>query len=93
MKYIVKSLSLGGLNNKIYKAGDEVDGASFAANPEELVKQGFLVRKENAPKKEEPKEEGSMIEDLRAEYEKLSGKAPDKRWKEDRLIDEIEKLG
>lgn len=35
---------------------------------------------------------GVSIDQLREEYETISGKEPDKRWKEPRLKEEIEKL-
>jgi len=40
---------------------------------------------------DEPEREKSL-DDLRAEYKTLSGKDADKRWKADRLSDEISKL-
>ena len=45
MKYRVKSLSVGGKNNKIFNAGDEVTDANFPdGNAEKLVESGHLER-------------------------------------------------
>lgn len=42
-KYEVISLSVGGLNNKIFRSGDKVTAANFPqGNAEKLVAQGFI---------------------------------------------------
>lgn len=47
MKYIVKSLYLGGLGNKVFKSGDEVTEANFPdGNAAKLVQQGYLIEAE-----------------------------------------------
>ena len=56
-KFKVKSLSVGGKNNKIYYSGDTVTADMFAADVDALVKNGYLVEifepvkaKEETPK-------------------------------------------
>lgn len=57
-KYIVVALSVGGLNNKIFKSGDVVTAEAFPQDhAEELVKQGFLKPEKQEPKKVEKIEE------------------------------------
>mgnify|MGYP003634384535 CR=1 FL=1 len=54
-KYKVIALSVGGVNNKIYKSKDIVDSVNFGGEKRalELVKKGFLaeIKKEVKPKK------------------------------------------
>lgn len=64
-KYKVKALTVGGLNKKIYKSGDIVDGDSFS-DVELLVEQGFLIPIEE--KKAEPK--GEKVEEKKKLEEK-----------------------
>lgn len=46
-KYKVIALSVGGLGNKIFSAGDIVEAKNFpAGNAEKLVHQGFLEKVE-----------------------------------------------
>lgn len=59
-KYIVKALSVGGQNNKIYHSGDEVTSEMFPeGHAEKLVTEGFLISAEDKEevKKDEPKKE------------------------------------
>lgn len=52
-KYEVISLSVGGLNNKIFRSGDKVTAANFPqGNAEKLVEQGFIkeISEENLTK-------------------------------------------
>ncbi len=44
MKYRVIALSVGGRSNRVFMAGEIVDGSKFPVNPDDLVKQGFLER-------------------------------------------------
>ncbi|MBL4810562.1 MAG: hypothetical protein JKY43_10960 [Phycisphaerales bacterium] len=52
----VKSLSLGGKNNKIYESNDVVTSECFSTDVDDLVEKGFLV--ELDPSKEDSKPTG-----------------------------------
>lgn len=75
-KYKVKALTVGGLNKKIYKSGDIVDGDSFS-DVELLVEQGFLIPIEE--KKAEVKVE--KVEEKKESEEKPQPKPTPSRRK------------
>lgn len=52
-EYTVIALSVGGLNNKVYSAGDTVKETNFKpGRADELVRLGFLNPKQNVVKEE-----------------------------------------
>lgn len=85
-KYKVKALYLGGLGNKVFKSGDEVDDKQFPeGNAQKLVEKGFLVEinpkatKESKPKEEAPNEEESQENKASEAIKPAPKKAPRKR--------------
>jgi hypothetical protein len=71
------------------QAGDRFQASSRDAR---LLK---AIRKASDPAGESEEAPAAMddIDGLRIEYERLAGKAPDKRWAEKRLREEIEQHG
>ncbi len=52
VQYTVKSLYVGGINNKVFKSGDTVTALHFPeGNAETLVEKGFLILKNSESKK------------------------------------------
>ena len=66
MEYIVKALSVGGKNNKIYRAGETVSAGCFSTPIDTLISQGFIHCKDpgEKPSTDAP---GNSISDAMAE--------------------------
>lgn len=51
-KYVVISLSVGGLRGKVFRKGDVVTASQLDSSPEKLVEDGFLEEKKSKKKSE-----------------------------------------